>query len=154
MALVIGEVAQVRDIRLLEEHHRIAAGMPRAVVPRRDGDAAERLPPPVTERRVGVCLWQRLGAGRVRLCPLKAWHPLVRHDHLRRRLEDGVAAYVIAMMMRVDDGVDRASRALRETIQADCGRIRELRIDNDDRVRGDCPSDGAAVADKYADTVA
>jgi hypothetical protein len=71
------------------------------------------------------------------------------------RLEDPVSAGVVAVEVGVDDQVDRpAARFALEPVQADLRRVRELRVDDEDRVLADVGTDGAALAVEDADPAA
>ena len=53
------------------------------------------------------------------------------------RLEDAVAAGVIAVEVRVDHQVDAAAAGLRlQPVDADLRGLRELRVDDDDGILG------------------
>jgi hypothetical protein len=69
----------------------------------------------------------------------------VRDEPLGLGAEHGVAAGVVAVVVRVEHGIDPApARFLFQPFDADLGGVGELRVDGDDRVRIDQPPDGAA----------
>jgi len=105
--LILGDpaLAQVDNVGFFEEHHGVASGVGRRVVFGDDRLAADIAAPHVGEGRVGVDLLVE-GAGLVGGGELELGHILVRDDRACRRLEDGIAARVVAMVMRVNHHIE------------------------------------------------
>ena len=66
------------------------------------------------------------------------------------RLEHGVAAGVIAVMVRVDQQIDGPRRPRLDAVEALLRGIRKLRVHHDHAIRRDQPPDGAAARGEKA----
>ena len=143
------QVAQVHDVGPLEVHDHVARGMRRAEILRGDDLVAELAPPDLGKGLVGKDLpVDRPGAlgGR----ELESRHVGVGNDGLGRRLEDAVAAGVVAVVVGVDHGIKPAPVASRQAGEAKGRGVRELRIDDEERLGAREPADGAATAGEDA----
>ena len=142
---VENQVAHVHHVGLLEHDDRVAARMRRAEILRGDDLVAAIVPPRLGKGRVGKHLVGQ-AARLLRRRELQFWHVDLCHDRLSGRFEDRVAAGVIEVVVRVDDRVEPAPRAVRQAGEADRSRVGKLRVDHDERRGRSQPADGAAAA--------
>ena len=142
----------MHDVRLLERHDGITTGMRRAVVLERHRVGPDRLAPRRRECRIGHddVLRGRARPGRCRLrcrVALQLGHIDLREDLLHGRSEDGIAAGMVAVVMRVDQVVDDlAPVALLDAVEADLRGRRHLGVDDSHAVFRDVVADGAALS--------
>jgi len=128
--------------RTLERNRDVAAGVRRSVVHRAHPLVAELLAPGHAKGFVGIDRLGRRRGARVALgclhraivgLLLKHYGALVREDVFRHALERGVSGGVIAVVMGVDQQVDRPVAGLRgQSVDEQLGAVRELAVDGDD----------------------
>ena len=142
------QVAQVRDVRILECDHRVSASVCRAVVFEADG----LFPDPLGPRR-GECRFgkhQRCVGLRGRGLHLEQlWHFGVGDVLDCQLAEDRVTRRVVAVVMRVDQQIDLAGRQLLQALQRNWRGIRKLRVDDNHAVGGHEHADGSAAATEH-----
>ena len=78
-------------------------------------------------------------------------HVALRHDGFADGLEDRIAPRVVGMMVGVEDDVHQARVPLRQAGEAECSRVRKLRVHDHERLLAGEPADGAAATDEEAD---
>ena len=141
------------DVGLFEVNHDVTAGVRRAEIARADLFGPIILPPGVGKGGVGQGRRRtvRIILGRHQH---ERGHIGVRHDGLGHGLERAIAPGVVAVVMRVDHGIELPVISPRQLLQENRGGVRELRIHRDQRLGGGEPTDAAAAAREDADVAA
>ena len=114
----------MHDVGLLERDHAVAARVRRAVVLQRHDLVAHVLAPRLRRRWRSATTISGCGgapgcaffAARAAASRCSVGHVRLRQDLLRRRLEDDVAGRMVAVVVRVDEEVDRADARSRSLI--------------------------------------
>ena len=149
-AAIEHQVAHVRHIGAFEGDHGISAGVGPAVVFCAHPFTAHLLPPHIGERFVGHQHRRRIGTTSRRLDQLGRL--LMRHDRLGQASELVVAARVIAVVMGVDQAINRTVfRPFVEARHKQLGGVRKLAIHRNDAGGVDQVTDRASTTGEKAD---